>query len=50
MAVPYYIKAFRMGADRHNGIFMTLLLLVAETKIKIAQIYTFFFVKEWQFS
>ena len=24
---------FRMGADRHNGILMPLLLLVAETKI-----------------
>ena len=27
----YYIKLFRTGADRHNGILMSLLLLVAET-------------------
>ena len=29
--VTYYIKLFRTGADRHNGILMSLLLLVAET-------------------
>ena len=31
MVVTYYIKLFRTGADRHNGILMSLLLLVAET-------------------
>ena len=31
MVVSYYIKSFRTGADRHNGILMCLLLLVAET-------------------
>ena len=29
----YYIKPFRKGADRHNGILMSLLLLAAETII-----------------
>ena len=31
LVVTYYIKLFRTGADRHNGILMSLLLLVAET-------------------
>ena len=31
MVVTYYIKLFRTGADRHNGILMSLLFLVAET-------------------
>ena len=31
MVVTYYIKLFRVGADRHNGILMSLLLLAAET-------------------
>ena len=31
MVVTFYIKLFRTGADRHNGILMSLLLLVAET-------------------
>ena len=31
MVVTYYIKLFRTEADRHNGILMSLLLLVAET-------------------
>ena len=31
MVVTYYIKLFQTGADRHNGILMSLLLLVAET-------------------
>ena len=31
MAVTYYIKLFRTGTDRHNGILMSLLLLVVET-------------------
>ena len=31
MVVTYYIKLFLTGADRHNGILMSLLLLVAET-------------------
>ena len=35
MVVTYYIKLFRMGADRHNGILMSLLLLVAETTIAV---------------
>ena len=35
MVVTYYIKLFRTGADRHNGILMSLLLLVAETIIQI---------------
>ena len=33
MIVTYYIKLFQMGADRHNGILMSLLLLVAEADI-----------------
>ena len=32
MVVTYYIKLFRTGADRCNGILMSLLLLGAETK------------------
>ena len=32
MVVTYYTKLFPMGADRLNGILMSLLLLVAETK------------------
>ena len=31
MVVTYYIKHFRPKADRHNGILMSLLLLVVET-------------------
>ena len=31
MVVTYYIKLFHTGADRHNGILMSLLLLVTET-------------------
>ena len=31
MVVTYNIKLFRMGADRQNGILMSLILLVAET-------------------
>ena len=30
MVVTYYIKLFRTGADRRNGVLMSLLLLVAE--------------------
>ena len=33
MVVTYYIKLFRTRAERHNGILMSLLLLVAETII-----------------
>ena len=33
MVITYYIKLFRTGADRHNGILMSLLLLVAEAII-----------------
>ena len=32
MVVTYYIKLFQTGAERHNNISMSLLLLVAETK------------------
>ena len=31
MVVTYYIKLVRAGSDRHNGIVMSLLLLVTET-------------------
>ena len=31
MVITYYIKLFRMGADRYNGFLMSPLLLVAET-------------------
>ena len=31
MVVTYYIKLFRTGADRLNGILISLLLLTAET-------------------
>ena len=31
VVVIYYIKLFRTGADRHNGILMSV-LLIAETK------------------
>ena len=34
MAVTYYIKLFRREADRHNGILMSLLLLVAEAQTR----------------
>ena len=33
MVVSFYIKLFRTGVDRHNGILMFLLLLVAGTVI-----------------
>ena len=33
MVVTYYIKLFRTGVNRHNGILMSLLILVAETTI-----------------
>ena len=33
MVVTYYIKLFRTEVDRHNGILMSLPLLVAETII-----------------
>ena len=32
VVVTYYIKLFRTGPDRHNGILMSLLFLVAKTK------------------
>ena len=31
MVITYYIKLFRTGADRHNGILMSLPLLVTKT-------------------
>ena len=33
MVVTYYIKLFQTGADRHKGILMSILLIVAETII-----------------
>ena len=33
MVIIYYVKLFRTGADRHNGILMSLLLLVPDTVI-----------------
>ena len=38
MVVTYYIKPFCTGADTHNGILMSLLLLVAETKSYIKMV------------
>ena len=34
IVATYYIKLFRTGVNRHNGILMSVLLLVAETIIK----------------
>ena len=39
MVVTYHIKVFQTGANRHNGISMSLLLLVAET-IKSSEVKT----------
>ena len=39
MVDTYYIKFFRTGSDRHNGILMSLLLLVAETITLNSQYY-----------
>ena len=39
MIFTYYIKVFHMGADRHNGILMSHLLLVAEAIIKKEHIF-----------
>ena len=33
MGVTHYIELFRTGSDRNDGILISLLLLVAETKI-----------------
>ena len=33
VVTTYYLKLFRRGADRHNDILISLLLLVAETII-----------------
>ena len=41
MVVIFYIKLFRTGANRHTGIIMSLLLLVAET---VSINYMYFFV------
>ena len=38
MVITYYIKLFRMRADRQNGTLIPLLLLVAETETKITYI------------
>ena len=40
--VTYYIKLFRTGADRHNGILMSHFLQVAETMILHASIFILF--------
>ena len=37
MVITYYIKLFLTGADRHNRILMSLLLLVVET-IKMTEV------------
>ena len=34
MVFTYYVKPFRTGCNSHNGILMSLLLLIAETKMK----------------
>ena len=51
MVVTYYIKLFRTGADRHNGIVISLLFLVAETiskgKSKIYSSEKLTFSKVW---
>ena len=35
IVVTFYIKLFRTGSDSHNGILMSLLLLVAQAKKEI---------------
>ena len=35
MVVTYYFKLFCTGAERHNSILMSLLVLVAETKMLV---------------
>ena len=42
MVLTYCIKLFRMGADRHSGILMSLLLLVVETIRTTLVIFTCF--------
>ena len=44
MVVTYYIKLFRTGADRHNGILMSHLLLVAETKMDVMSCWLFLII------
>ena len=44
MAVTYYVKLFRTGTDRHDGILMSFLLLVAETMLKNAIIIQIFYI------
>ena len=34
MVVTYYNKIFHAGADRHNGILMSLLILVSDARTK----------------
>ena len=47
MVVTYYVKVFRTGADRHKGILMSLLLLVAETINKVTVcFYEFYNIKK----
>ena len=41
MVVTYHMKLFSTGADRHNGILMPLLFLVAETIMVIDFIYKY---------
>ena len=53
MVIIFYIKFLRKGADRHNIILMSLLLLVAETKTQdpnnyfLNTIKRFNYIKEW---
>ena len=42
MVASYYIKLFHTRADRHNGILMSFLLLVAETNINKKKVYANF--------
>ena len=49
MVVTYYVKFFWMGSDRHNGILMYLLLLVAETINMVEVKNVYFFSKELKF-
>ena len=37
MVITYYIKLFRTGADRHNGILMSLLLVAETTNYRLAK-------------
>ena len=48
MVVTYYIKLFRTEADKQNGILMSVLLLVAETKnLKLLLQHSFIQAATW---